>query len=78
MDSSVQNTKRHHMGGPDAHVNLYHNSTQLIFFSLMMSEEFRSNIFQECMNMRAAMEVNGKKGDRYRKKYPDFTPFSWE
>ena len=66
------------MGGPSDHVNLDHNSSQYDFFNLMMSEEFRIGILQECTNMRAEMEVAGRKGDWYRENYPDSTPFSRE
>ena len=41
-----------------------------------MSEDFRISILQEYTNTRAEMEVAGRKYDRYRTNYPDFTPFS--
>ena len=55
MDTSGNKTKRHHMDGPYAHVNLDHNSLIYGLFNLMKSEEFRSSILQECNNMRASM-----------------------
>ena len=44
MDTSCHKTKRHHTGGPSAHVHLYHNSLTYNSFNLIMSEEFRSGI----------------------------------
>ena len=66
------------MGGPSAHVNLYHNSLPYDLFNLMMSDEFMSGIFKECTNMRAAMEGAGRKDDQNGTKYPEFTPLSRE
>ena len=74
MDTSVHKTKRHHMAGTSANVHLDHNSSQYDLFNLIMSEEFRRGILRECTNMRASMEGDGRKGDRNRTKYPDFTP----
>ena len=68
IDTSGQNTKRHHMVGPSAHVHLDHNPSPCNFFNLMMGDEFRSVIWQECTNMRAEMEGAVRKGDWYRKR----------
>ena len=78
MDTSGHNTKPHHMGGTSDHVHLDHNSSPYDVFNLMMSEEFRSSILQECMNMRAEIEGSGRKGYWDRIKYPDFTLSSRE
>ena len=53
VDTSGHKTKRHHMGGPSAHVQLDHNSSPYDFFTLMMSEEFRRSILQGCTSIRA-------------------------
>ena len=63
MDTSGNNTNHHNMGGPSAHMNLDHNYSPYDFFKLMMSEDLRSGILQECINMRAEMEGAGSKGD---------------
>ena len=76
MDTSGHKTKRHHMAGPSLKVHLNHNSSPYNFLNLIISEEFRSIIFQECTNMRASMEGAGRKGDRDRTNCLDFTPFS--
>ena len=55
MDTSGHKTKRNHVCGPSYHVHLDHNSSPYAFFKLMMIEEFRSVILQECTNMIAAM-----------------------
>ena len=64
------------MGGTYTHVHLDHNSSPYNFFNLMMSEDFRIGILQEYTNTGAEMEGAGRKGVRYRTKYPDLTPFS--
>ena len=55
------------MGGPSAHLNLDHNFSPYDIFKLMMSEDFRSGIFQESTNKRAKMEGAARKGDWDRK-----------
>ena len=55
MDTSGQNNKCRHMGGPYDKVHLDHNSSPYNLFNLMMSEEFKGVILQECKNIRAAM-----------------------
>ena len=75
METSGHKTKRRHMGGTSTHVHSDHNYSPYDFFNLMMSEEFSSGIFQECMNMRAAMEGAGRNYDRDRNKYPEVAPF---
>ena len=65
MDTLVHKTKIHHMVGPSARVRLDHNSSPYDFFNLIMSEEFRSVILQECKNTISAMAGDRSKGDRY-------------
>ena len=70
MENSVHKTKRNHMSGNSAHVYLNHNSSPYDLFNLIMSEDFRSGIFQEWTNMRSATEGAVRKGDQDIKKYP--------
>ena len=78
MYISILKTKPHHMGGPSAHVHLDHNSSPYDLSNLMISEEFRSCIFQECTHVRSAVEFDWRKGDKYRTNYTDLNPFSRE
>ena len=78
IDTSGHKNKYNHMGEPSTQVHLDNNSSQYYFFNLMISVDFRSSIFQECTNMRAAMEGAGRKGDRYRTTDSDFNPLPQE
>ena len=64
MDTSCHKSRRHHMGVTSTHVHVYHNHSPYDFSNFIISENFKSGILKECINIRAATEDAGRKGDR--------------